>query len=40
MYMCAFVCLNGERGGGVCMCAWDSVYVWREMGGGGMYVCM
>ena len=29
--------------GGVCMCAWDSAYVWREMGEGGgvcLYVCM
>ena len=29
--------------GGVCMCAWDSAYVWREMregGGGCLYVCM
>ena len=28
--------------GGVCMCAWDSAYVWREMGegGGGVFVCV
>ena len=26
--------------GGVCMCAWDRAYVWREMGEGGWGVCM